>query len=109
MKSDLSKKTTSPELKVVLFGLLWLFIGTIASLDMSLAVWAGECINEQNPILNRVLQSYGMCALAGTKMAGTIFGLGALIFLYHYRVRLAWGFISIWSLAQFVLLFYLFS
>src|SRR5262245_39644809 len=95
-----------PRLASVCFALLWLFIGATSSLDMSLAVWAGNALHEENPAGKYLLDHHGMAGLAGVKMMGTILVLGALLLLHRYWRKAAWLAIAALSLTQLLLMGY---
>ena len=65
--------------------------------------------NEQNPIGRYLIAKDGgaVALFMGVKMAGTIFALGVLVFLYHYKKFYAWVSIISLTIAQFLLLYYL--
>lgn len=93
------------------FATMWLAIGLISSIDLYWAIKNQDLMleMEENPIGRWLLfKDDGDVALfMGVKMAGTTLALGILIFLYHYRKRLAWISIITLTILQFYLLHYL--
>tara|TARA_R100000656_G_scaffold71761_1_gene53708 strand:- start:264 stop:590 length:327 start_codon:yes stop_codon:yes gene_type:complete len=93
------------------FATMWLAIGLISSVDLYWAIKNQHLMleMEENPIGQWLLsKDDGDVALfMGVKMAGTTLALGLLVFLYHYKRRLAWISVITVTILQFYLLYYL--
>ena len=93
------------------FAIMWLASGLISAIDLYWCVKNQHIMleNEQNPIGRYLIAKDGgdVALFMGVKMAGTIFALGVLVFLYHYKKFYAWISTISLTIAQFLLLYYL--
>lgn len=106
-----SKKTILNNIRIAVFSICWIFVGTVGAIDTGLTVYLRDGLkeNEQNPIARIILANddWDVSRFIGLKMFGTILVLGTVICIYFKNTN--YGLIIIVSLFIFqgLLLIYL--
>lgn len=95
---------------LLFFGVCWLFIGAVSSLDVVFTIAFRENLelNEQNPLARFIMyaDNWSVARFVGLKMFGTIFVLGFLVWLYHRKIIVAYYVTFILAFLQGLLLLY---
>lgn len=110
MSNPLTVKKILLRPSLLFFGLSWLFIGAVSSLDSVFTIAFRENLelNEQNPLARFIMyaDNWSVARFVGLKMFGTIFVLGFLVWLYHRKSVIAYFVTFILAFLQGLLLVY---
>ena len=100
-------------MKNLIYGILWVFVGLVAAIDVYWSIINQEQLYqiELNPLGRFILKvsSGDVAPFMGLKVAGTVIVLGALTMLYNYKRQWAWICMICMCIVQIFVLWMLFK